>query len=59
MAELGNLQLVSWLAIYGFMTADSWLLGHAPTTGSFLEYMRGHLGRSLMLVVIFSVMYFR
>jgi arabinofuranan 3-O-arabinosyltransferase len=39
---------VAWLAIYGFMGADRWLLGHWPSTG-----------RALMLVVVFSVLYFR
>jgi arabinofuranan 3-O-arabinosyltransferase len=50
---------VSWVAIYGFMSADRWLLGHWPTTGRFLEYMRVTWGWSLMIVVIFSVVYFR
>ncbi|MDT5328234.1 MAG: arabinofuranan 3-O-arabinosyltransferase, partial [Mycobacterium sp.] len=31
---------VAWLAIYGFMTMDRWLLGHWPTTGRALEYLR-------------------
>ena len=50
---------VAWLAIYGFMSADRWLLGHWPTTGRALEYLRVTYGWSLMLVVIFSVLYFR
>jgi arabinofuranan 3-O-arabinosyltransferase len=50
---------VAWLAIYGFMSADRWLLGHWPTTGRFLEYARVTYGWSLMLVVVFSVLYFR
>ncbi|ULN50255.1 arabinofuranan 3-O-arabinosyltransferase [Mycolicibacterium goodii] len=49
----------AWLAIYGFMTMDRWLLGHWPTTGRFLEYMKITYGWSLMLVVVFCVMYFR
>jgi arabinofuranan 3-O-arabinosyltransferase len=49
----------AWLAIYGFMTMDRWLLGHWPTTGRYLEYMRITYGWSLMLVVVFSVLYFR
>ncbi|OBG22971.1 hypothetical protein A5765_19690 [Mycolicibacterium celeriflavum] len=49
----------AWLAIYGFMSADRWLLGHWPTTGRFLEYMRITYGWGLMLVVVFSVLYFR
>ena len=49
----------AWVAIYGFMSADRWLLGHWPTTGRFLEYMKVTWGWSLMLVVVFSVLYFR
>jgi arabinofuranan 3-O-arabinosyltransferase len=50
---------VAWLAIYGFMTMDRWLLGHWPTTGRALEYLRITYGWSLMLVVVFCVLYFR
>jgi arabinofuranan 3-O-arabinosyltransferase len=50
---------VAWLAIYGFMSADKWLLGHWPTTGRALEYLRVTYGWSLMLVVVFCVVYFR
>ncbi len=50
---------VAWAAIYGFMTMDYWLLGHWPTTGRFLEYMKITYGWSLMLVVVFAVLYFR
>jgi arabinofuranan 3-O-arabinosyltransferase len=49
----------AWLAIYGFMSADRWLLGHWPTTGRFLEYSKFTYGWSLMLVVVFAVLYFR
>jgi arabinofuranan 3-O-arabinosyltransferase len=49
----------AWLAIYGFMTIDLWLLGHWPTTGRMLEYLRVTYGWSLLLVVIFVVLYFR
>ena len=49
----------AWLAVYGFMTMDRWLLGHWPTTGRFLEYMKITYGWSLMLVVVFCVLYFR
>jgi arabinofuranan 3-O-arabinosyltransferase len=49
----------AWLAIYGFMTADKWLLGHWPSTGRAIEYLRVTYGWSLMLIVIFSVLYFR
>ena len=50
---------VAWLAIYGFMSPDRWLLGHWPTTGRFLEYMKITYGWGLMLVVVFSVLHFR
>jgi arabinofuranan 3-O-arabinosyltransferase len=49
----------AWLAIYGFMSADRWLLGHWPTTGRFLEYMKFTYGWCLMIVVVFCVLYFR
>ena len=50
---------VAWLAIYGFMTMDRWLLGHWPTTGRALEYLKITYGWSLILVVVFAVLYFR
>jgi arabinofuranan 3-O-arabinosyltransferase len=50
---------VAWVAIYGFMSADKWLLGHWPTTGRALEYLRVTYGWSLMVVVVFCVLYFR
>jgi arabinofuranan 3-O-arabinosyltransferase len=49
----------AWLAIYGFMSSDRWLLVHWPTTGRFLEYMKFTYGWGLMLVVVFCVLYFR
>ena len=49
----------AWLAIYGFMSADRWLLGHWPSTGRFLEYMKFTYGWCLMLIVVFVVLYFR
>ena len=49
----------AWLAIYGFMTMDRWLLREWPTTGRFLEYMRVTYGWSLMLIVVFAVLYYR
>jgi arabinofuranan 3-O-arabinosyltransferase len=50
---------VAWLAIYGFMTMDRWLLVHWPTTGRFFEYIKITYGWSLMLVVVFCVLLFR
>jgi arabinofuranan 3-O-arabinosyltransferase len=49
----------AWLAIYGFMTMDRWLLGHWPTTGRALEYLKITYGWSLILVVVFCALYFR
>lgn len=49
----------AWLAIYGFMSADRWLLGHWPTTGRALEYLKITYGWSLLLIVVFCVLYFR
>ncbi len=49
----------AWLAVYGFMTMDRWLLAHWPTTGRFLEYMKITYGWSLLLIVVFCVLYFR
>jgi arabinofuranan 3-O-arabinosyltransferase len=49
----------AWLAIYGFMTADKWLMWRWPTTGRTLEYLRVTWGWSLMLTVVFAVLYFR
>jgi len=49
----------AWLAIYGFMTMDRWLLIYWVTTGRYLEYMKITYGWSLMLVVVFCVLLFR
>ncbi len=49
----------AWLAVYGFLSADKWLLDKWPTTGRTLEYLRVTWGWSLMLVVVFAVLYFR
>lgn len=50
---------VAWLAIYGFTTMDRWLLGHWPTTGRALEYLKITYGWSLLVIVVFSVLLFR
>jgi arabinofuranan 3-O-arabinosyltransferase len=50
---------VAWLSIYGFMTMDRWLMIHWEATGRFLEYMKITYGWSLMLIVVFCVLYFR
>ncbi|MGV0792392.1 arabinofuranan 3-O-arabinosyltransferase [Mycolicibacterium sp. XJ1819] len=49
----------AWLGIYGFMTMDRWLLGHWPTTGRALEYLKITYGWSLVVIVVFSVLLFR
>jgi arabinofuranan 3-O-arabinosyltransferase len=49
----------AWLAIYGFLTMDRYLLGHWLTTGRYLEYMKITYGWSLLLIVVFCVLYFR
>ena len=49
----------AWLAVYGFLTLDRWLMWRWPTTGRFLEYMKITYGWSLVLVVVFCVLYFR
>ncbi len=41
------------------MAIDKWLLREWPTTGRYLEYMRVTYGWSLMLIVVFAVLYFR
>ncbi|OBC00111.1 hypothetical protein A5784_21535 [Mycobacterium sp. 852013-50091_SCH5140682] len=49
----------AWLGVYGFMTMDRWLMWRWPTTGRFLEYMKITYGWSLVLIVVFCVLYFR
>lgn len=49
----------AWLAIYGFMAIDKWLLMRWLSTGRFLEYMRFTAGWGLLMVVVFAVLYFR
>ncbi|MBV8347658.1 MAG: arabinofuranan 3-O-arabinosyltransferase [Mycolicibacterium sp.] len=49
----------AWLGIYGFMTADRWLMWRWPTTGRAMEYLKVTWGWSLLLVVVFAVLYFR
>ncbi|MCV7193536.1 glycosyltransferase family 87 protein [Mycolicibacterium brumae] len=49
----------SWLAVYGFLTMDRWLMWRWPTTGRFLEYMKITYGWSLLMIVVFFVLVFR
>lgn len=46
----------AWLAIYGFMSYDSWLSTRFPGAGRLAEYMKTTLGWSLLLIVIFAVL---
>lgn len=49
----------AWLAVYGFMSYDSWLSTRFVTGGRAAEYMRSTLGWSLLLIVIFCVLAYR
>ncbi|CAM3072823.1 hypothetical protein BST27_17230 [Mycobacterium intermedium] len=49
----------AWLAIYGFMTLDRWLIFRWMRWGRALEYLKITYGWSLLLIVIFTVLYFR
>ncbi|MGY2060998.1 hypothetical protein ACW9HQ_39530, partial [Nocardia gipuzkoensis] len=46
----------AWLAIFGFMTYDKWLLDHWQSTGRALEYLRVTFGWGLLVVVVFCVL---
>ena len=49
----------AWLGIYGFMTLDGWLLFHWMRYGRALQYLKITYGWSLLLIVVFTVLYFR
>ncbi|MUM17167.1 DUF2029 domain-containing protein [Mycobacterium sp. CBMA271] len=49
----------AWLAIYGFFSMDRWLLGHWPTTGRALEYLKITYGWCLLLIVVMIVLVLR
>jgi arabinofuranan 3-O-arabinosyltransferase len=49
----------AWLAVYGFMTFDSWWSNRWPTFGRAAEYTKSTLGWSLLLIVIFCVLGYR
>jgi len=49
----------AWLGIYGFMTLDHWLLFNRMYIGRPLEYLKITYGWSLLLIVVFCVLYFR
>jgi arabinofuranan 3-O-arabinosyltransferase len=46
----------AWLAIFGFMTYDKWLLDHWLSIGRDLDYLRVTFGWALLLVVVFCVL---
>ncbi|MFI5780648.1 glycosyltransferase family 87 protein [Nocardia sp. NPDC051570] len=46
----------AWLAIFGFITYDKWLLDHWPALGRDLEYLRITFGWSLLLIVVCYVL---
>jgi arabinofuranan 3-O-arabinosyltransferase len=49
----------AWLGIYGFLTMDRWLLFNWMNVGRPLEYLKITYGWSLLLIVVFTVLYFR
>jgi arabinofuranan 3-O-arabinosyltransferase len=49
----------AWLAVYGFMGLDRWLLFNWMRYGRGLEYLKITYGWSLLLIVTFTVLYFR
>lgn len=49
----------AWLAVYGFMSYDSWISNRFITAGRTAEYMKTTLGWSLLLIVIFCVLAYR
>ena len=49
----------AWLGIYGFLTMDRWLLFNWMDIGRPLEYLKITYGWSLLLIVVFTVLYFR
>ncbi|MFY2859856.1 arabinofuranan 3-O-arabinosyltransferase [Mycobacterium sp. THU-M104] len=49
----------AWLGIYGFMTLDDWLIYKWMRYGRALHYLKITYGWSLLLIVAFTVLYFR
>jgi arabinofuranan 3-O-arabinosyltransferase len=49
----------AWLGIYGFLTMDRWLLLNWMYVGRPLDYLKITYGWSLLLIVVFTVLYFR
>ncbi|HET8995014.1 MAG TPA: glycosyltransferase family 87 protein [Rhodococcus sp. (in: high G+C Gram-positive bacteria)] len=46
----------AWLAVYGFLSYDSWLSGRWVEAGRAAEYMKTTFGWSLLLIVVFAVL---
>ncbi len=49
----------AWLGIYGCLTLDKWLLFKWMYIGRPLDYLKITYGWSLLLIVVFTVLYFR
>jgi arabinofuranan 3-O-arabinosyltransferase len=49
----------AWLGVYGFLTMDKWLLLHWMYIGRPLDYLKITYGWSLLLIVVFTVLFFR
>jgi arabinofuranan 3-O-arabinosyltransferase len=49
----------AWLGIYGFLTLDRWLLFNWMYVGRPLEYLKITYGWALLIIVVFTVLYFR
>jgi len=49
----------AWLGVYGFLTLDNWLLFKWMRYGRALQYLKITYGWSLLLIVVFTVLYFR
>src|SRR6202000_1327776 len=49
----------AWLSVYGFLTMEKWLLLHGSDIGRPLDSLKITYGWSLLLIVVFTVLYFR
>ncbi|HVQ98672.1 MAG TPA: arabinofuranan 3-O-arabinosyltransferase, partial [Mycobacterium sp.] len=49
----------AWLGVYGFLTMDKWWIFNRMYIGRPLDYLKITYGWSLLLIVTFSVLYFR
>lgn len=46
----------AWLAVFGFMSYDKWLIDRWQSAGRALEYLRVTFGWALLLIVVFCVL---